>query len=123
MKKIYLSALFLGLIASANAQVKKEAMYKMGDLQNIDMSSPMTTTNTPVTKELGVEIWSDNFDSGANWTLSNSSTNNPGYTGSNYGWNIGSTVNSGGQPLVQALTLLLVVVLQKFITVIILHHL
>tara|TARA_R110002072_G_scaffold254402_1_gene413275 strand:- start:9917 stop:11803 length:1887 start_codon:yes stop_codon:yes gene_type:complete len=94
MKKIYLSALFLGLIASANAQVKKEAMYKMGDLQNIDMSSPMTTTNTPVTKELGVEIWSDNFDSGANWTLSNSSTNNPGYTGSNYGWNIGSTVNS-----------------------------
>ncbi|MBL1280901.1 MAG: T9SS type A sorting domain-containing protein [Fluviicola sp.] len=92
MKKIYLSALFIGLFASADAQVKKEAMYKMGVIENGQFAQP----NNPIytTKDIGVEIWTENFDNSTNWTFSNSSINNPGYTGSNYGWNIGSTVNS-----------------------------
>ena len=92
MKKIYFSALFLSLVLSANAQDYKEAMYKMGVAENSQPSQPQSPTYT--TKDLGVEIWTENFDNSTNWMFDNSSTNNPGYAGSNYGWNVGTTVNS-----------------------------
>ncbi len=79
MKKIYLSALFLGMIASANAQ---EAAQKMNDLQLNEVAAP--TTFAP--KALGVEVWNNNFDNPADWTI-----DNDGQTGAAFGWTIDAT--------------------------------
>ncbi len=81
MKKIYLSALFLGMLASANAQETKA--YSMNDLQQNEVA----TSATFAPKALGVEIWNNNFDTPADWTVDNS-----GQTGgAEFGWSIDAT--------------------------------
>ncbi len=80
MKKIYLSALFFGVIASANAQEKAQLI---NDLQLNEIVAP--TNYAP--KALGVEVWNNNFDNPADWTIDNS-----GQTGgAEFGWSIDAT--------------------------------
>lgn len=85
MKKIYLSALALGLGTLAFGQVKQPALNSA-----VSKAKPVNaTTQAPGEKALGVVIWSDDFASAAGWTIDNN-----GITGDAYGWNI-DAVNSG----------------------------
>lgn len=85
MKKIYLSALALGLGTLAFGQVKQPALNSA-----VSKAKPVNaTTQAPGEKALGVVIWSDDFSSAAGWTIDNN-----GITGAAYGWNI-DAVNSG----------------------------
>lgn len=85
MKKIYLSALALGLGTLAYGQVKQPELNKA-----VSMAKPVkTVTQAPGEKALGVAIWTDDFSSAAGWTIDNN-----GITGQHYGWNI-DAVNDG----------------------------
>jgi hypothetical protein len=85
MKKIYLSALALGLGTLAFGQVKQPALNKA-----VSTAKPVkTVTQAPGEKALGVAIWTDDFSSAAGWTI-----NNNGITGAAYGWNIDAVNNS-----------------------------
>lgn len=79
MKKIYLGALFLGVVATANAQQETKA-YSLNELQLNAIETPVTNF---APKALGVEIWNNNFDTPADWTV-----DNDGQTGSTFGWTI-----------------------------------
>ena len=97
MKKIYLSAILLGMIGSVNAQERAQAISQMESLDNIQVEVIKPENNTLTsTRDVGAEIWADNFDDAANWTFDN--TVNTGYTGTNYGWSIGTTVGSWWAP-------------------------
>ncbi len=84
MKKVYLSALFLGLIATASAQ-ETAKIYSVNELQ----SNAVETPANYAPKALGVEIWNNNFDNPADWTIDNN-----GQTGAAFGWSIDA--NSDG---------------------------
>lgn len=85
MKKIYLSALVLGVGTLAFGQVKQPALNKA-----VSLAKPVkTVTQAPGEKALGVAIWTDDFSSAAGWTIDNN-----GITGAAFGWNIDAT-NSG----------------------------
>jgi len=83
MKKIYLSALFFGMLASANAQ--ENNAYTINDLQQNEVTSAASFAP----KALGVEIWSNNFDTPADWVI-----DNDGQNGAAFGWTIDA--NSDG---------------------------
>jgi len=85
MKKIYLSALALGLGTLAFGQVK-------GPVLNCDINTNKQISAKPQAsgeKALGVVIWSDNFSSNAGWVFENNGT-----TGPDFGWNIDAVDNS-----------------------------
>ncbi|MGY8927437.1 MAG: hypothetical protein ACKVJC_09115, partial [Flavobacteriales bacterium] len=69
MKKIYLSAILLGMIGSVNAQERVQAISQMESLDNIQVEVIKPENNTLTsTRDVGAEIWADNFDDGTNWT-------------------------------------------------------
>lgn len=90
MKKIYLGALALSLLTS-NVSAQK-MMENFIPSANAELGHTEATQNNFTTKVLGETIWTDDFSTGANWTFDN--TVNTGYTGTNYGWNIGTNVES-----------------------------
>ena len=85
MKKIYLSALALGLGTLAFGQVKQPALSST----LTSKKAVKATTQAPGEKALGVVIWSDDFTTGTGWTIDNN-----GITGADWGWNIGTTNES-----------------------------
>ena len=90
MKKIYFSILCLGFVSSVNAQKLKGSIVEVAQIQETQSTFIESNGGNSHygTKELGQEIWSDNFDTGANWVADNSGQVAP------FGWNIGTTVNS-----------------------------
>ena len=93
MKKVYLSLLAMGLVASAgHAQVStKHISERVVNKSKINTAAPSikpSANTSSAAKALGVVIWEDVFDSGANWTI-----DNDGQSG-NVGWTI-DAVNSG----------------------------
>ena len=85
MKKIYLSALALSMGAIAFGQAKD-----LAPASTVSTAKPVkATTLSPVEKALGVVLWSDDFSSGAGWTIDNNSI-----TGATFGWNIDATNSS-----------------------------
>ena len=85
------------MIGSVNAQERAKAISKMGSLENIQTEVIQHENNAPnSTRDVGAEIWVDNFDDATNWTFDN--TVNTGYTGTNYGWSIGTAVGSWWAP-------------------------
>lgn len=86
MKKIYLSALALGLGTLAFGQVKQPALNPA-----ISTAKPINAVSqVPGEKALGVVIWSDDFSSDAGWTIDNNGVTG----GAAYGWNIDATNSS-----------------------------
>jgi hypothetical protein len=86
MKKVYLSFLLLGLTAGAANAQQIGKPYSFGDISTATVKS---TGETPVApKALGVQIWADDFNNGANWTI-----DNDGQAGGTHGWTIDGTVD------------------------------
>ncbi|WAC03734.1 T9SS type A sorting domain-containing protein [Lacinutrix neustonica] len=84
MKNIYLSFLLVGMVASAQAQMTTKPGFGVISQESIKP----TNTQHAASKALGVLIWSDNFDSGSNWTI-----DNDGQAGGAYGWTIDGVVD------------------------------
>ena len=82
MKKTLLFSL-VALSSVAYAQ-KKPLIPSANAL--VPSAQAITAKPTTNTKSLGVTLWSDNFDSTANWTVDNS-----GQAGIDFGWNINNT--------------------------------
>jgi len=83
MKIFYFSFILVGMLASAQAQIKTKPAF------GVKGQEPIKPTNTQhdATKALGVLIWSDDFDNGSNWTI-----DNDGQAGGAYGWTIDGVV-------------------------------
>jgi hypothetical protein len=82
MKKTLLfSLLALGSMAYAQKNPLIPSANALVPSAHAITAKPATTT-----KSLGVTLWSDNFDSIANWTVDNS-----GQAGIDFGWNINNT--------------------------------
>lgn len=89
MKKIYLSALTLGLMAGTAVA---QSVAPSTIAEEISTAKPSTVTplsQLPGEKALGVTFYSDNFDAASNWVLDNS-----GQGGGAFGWSI-DNVNDG----------------------------
>lgn len=82
MKKIYLS-LVLGGLCFGTATAQNATSANLLNEFSTDLN-PVTSPNYGV--KAGVEIWSNNFDTPADWVV-----DNDGITGSDHGWDIGST--------------------------------
>lgn len=72
------------MVASAQAQMTTKPAFGVISQESIKP----TNTQHDATKALGVLIWSDNFDSGSNWTI-----DNDGQAGGAYGWTIDGVVD------------------------------
>ena len=84
MKKIYLGALALSVLTfNSNAQ-KAIVNYQFNTNPT---SQDIAPTITP--KDIGAEVWSNNFDDPLDWTVAND-----GQTGAAFGWNIDATSDS-----------------------------
>ena len=82
MKKTLLfSLLALGSMAYAQKNPLIPSANALVPSAHAITAKPATTT-----KSLGVTLWSDNFESLANWTVDNS-----GQAGIDFGWNINNT--------------------------------
>ena len=95
MKKIYLSALLIGLTSAVGySQAMQKQMKTMQPFVEGSASAPATNPAF-APKDLGVDVWSDDFSSSANWTIdveTSASTTLP--VPATHGWNIGTTVSS-----------------------------
>ena len=86
MKKIYLSAVLLAAITSVNAQKMERSLVEVANELNTTIIAQSTSSN--IEKELGAEIYLNDFSTPADWTLDNN-----GQTGATFGWNIDATVD------------------------------
>lgn len=84
MKKFYLSLFVGGLLVNSAAAQRAEAPIST---RILNPSNTPLVMPTPQPKA-GVEIWSNNFDTPADWTI-----DNDGQTGSDFGWSIDGTVD------------------------------
>lgn len=87
MKKVYLGAVFASLSLGAVAQQSTNAPAK---LNKINLNGEVKTSGNSqlnyAAKALGVEIWSNDFDAPADWTV-----DNDGQAGGEFGWTIDAT--------------------------------
>lgn len=87
MKKAYFSALVFGLSAGSLIAQSTQAPYAFGDLNTGYKPAPQLPAET--NKALGVLIWSNDFNTPADWVI-----DNDGQTGSTYGWTIDAVADS-----------------------------
>ncbi len=80
-KSLFLSLVVLGSVVYAQKQPLLPTANNLVPSVNAMCSKPIIDTKT-----LGVTLWSDNFDSLANWVIDNS-----GQAGIDFGWNINNT--------------------------------
>ena len=81
MKKIYLSVFALSVLTFNSTAQKAVENYQFSTAPTSQNAVP---TNTP--KDIGAEIWSNNFDDTLDWT-----TDNDTQTGATFGWNVDAT--------------------------------
>jgi len=89
MKKTYLSALLIGLTSTVGFS---QAIQKLNKMQPFTEGAVPTSNPTITPKVLGIDVWTDDFSSGANWTIdieTTASTSLP--VPAQHGWNIGTT--------------------------------
>lgn len=82
MKKIYVCAIVLSIGTLSFAQSLKQETIPFKDLNNIESAKPYTTQNK------GATIWSNDFDTIAQWNITNDAGNSDD-------WVIGTTAPSG----------------------------
>jgi hypothetical protein len=71
MKKIYLGALALATLSTATAQRINHQTFAPAGKHTITNEAPVKTS---VNQLKGLQLWSDDFSTGANWSFSNTST-------------------------------------------------
>ena len=97
MKKTYLSALLIGLTSTVgfSQAVQTKMINQIKSLEGVNYT-PLSSPNIN-TKALGVELWSDDFTTGVNWTAAAVENPTGGTMGTvlpTFGWEIGTTSNS-----------------------------
>jgi hypothetical protein len=86
MKKVYLSLLAIGIASTSLAQMTAKPLA-FGQLNTgKDVINAPALNNATQAKALGIEIWSDNFDTPSDWVIDNS-----GQAGGAFGWTIDAT--------------------------------
>lgn len=86
MKKVYLSLLAFGIAGTSLAQMTAKP-HTFGELNTgKDVINAPALNNADQSKALGITVWSDNFDTPANWVI-----DNDGQTGAEFGWTIDAT--------------------------------
>lgn len=97
MKKVYLSLLAFGIAGTSLAQMTAKP-HAFGQLNTgKDVINAPALNNATQAKALGIEIWSDNFDTPSDWVIDNS-----GQAGGAFGWTIDATYDgwsTAGGPL------------------------
>lgn len=84
MKKIYLGVFALSVLTFNSTAQKAIENYQFSTTP-----ASQNTTPTVTPKDVGAEVWSNEFDNPADWTIAND-----GQTGADFGWNIDATSDS-----------------------------
>lgn len=84
MKKIYLGVFALSVLTFNSTAQKAIENYQFSTTPASQNTAP---TATP--KDVGAEVWSNDFDNPADWTIANDAQ-----TGATFGWNIDATSDS-----------------------------
>lgn len=93
MKKVYLSLLLVGMAGTSMAQMT-EKPHSFGELQfDAKGSIQAPAMSSDEAKALGVTIWTNNFDTPAEWVIDNS-----GQAGGAFGWTIDATSDGWYDP-------------------------
>jgi hypothetical protein len=89
LKKITMKKIYLGVFALSVLTFNSTAQKAIENYLFSTTPASQNTTPTVTPKDVGAEVWSNEFDNPADWTIAND-----GQTGADFGWNIDATSDS-----------------------------